>query len=98
MSIFACASSSSHVRGWGGVRNETPPGTPSGPQSARLELAAATPATFARCEGPFAQSDAAPESARAGGRFQSRAGMRAVHRPLRSEEHTSELQSPCNLV
>src|SRR2546426_4302368 len=24
--------------------------------------------------------------------------QRAVHPPLRSEEHTSELQSPCNLV
>src|SRR3989454_5364087 len=31
-------------------------------------------------------------------RGHSRAGRRPATRPRRSEEHTSELQSPCNLV
>src|SRR3989454_8900883 len=30
--------------------------------------------------------------------FASRAGIELLHVPYRSEEHTSELQSPCNLV
>src|SRR2546426_6051090 len=47
--------------------------------------------------GPGARGD--PRPPRRPGRTAGREGDRPlVHRPPRSEEHTSELQSPCNLV
>src|SRR5256885_4256264 len=65
------------------------------PASSKRPTGVSVSHQYLGCDPGAMRMDATPAPARAPADF---AGCRCVHPGCRSEEHTSELQSPCNLV